>query len=264
MRAGKGRKLLKRQASQAKYDVFCDGQPLVTWLRGRHLLTSTFMEVELFKKVVVGLRLTTLFRSVDLSQMCNMLHQFAGRFYVCTVGKNAKQRVKRITGSVLDVVVEYPYWHRKQPCPFLLRRTNNQGLFLSSDRLAKYGLCVMCRVGIKVGGFNSHSLCGETATFLLALGVPKADVQAHGLLCYVGTLDDFYARLRLMADWVRLLSSGRRGDGTSIGGIVSGSCCCFALACCTECDNGSTKGSRRGKAATAYRAVRPRHCEGPP
>ena len=68
------------------YDV----QLLVNWLRGRHLLIGSLIEVELLRQLVVGLRLPPWFWSVDMAQLSAMLYPFAGAYYLRTVDTNDK------------------------------------------------------------------------------------------------------------------------------------------------------------------------------
>ena len=102
------------------------------------------------------------------------------------------------------------YRLRKHPCSFISRRTNSTSVCLSSGRLAKYAMQVLTDRGTNTAWFKSHALRSATATFLLTLGVRKADVQAHRVWSRsVTALDDFHARLHLVTDWTRLLSTGR-------------------------------------------------------
>ena len=83
----------------------------------------------------------------------------------------------RIDGFTTDLVLEYRFRYCIHPAPSFFRNQHHPTRCLTSEEIAKLCLSVMEQLGVDMHVFRPH---GDTATFLLSLGVGKKLVQNRG------------------------------------------------------------------------------------
>jgi site-specific recombinase XerD len=192
---------LKNQGKQAKYPVM----PKIDLLIEQAFNTQPSELEELLDVVLVQLRLTTLMRSVDLTQVMWGLLTHDLQFFIKTTDKNAKSQVFNLNEPTLSLLLRYLEKHRHYPNLFMFRYIKQPSRVLSAQRLAKRVQEKMAQADINVQVFKSHSLRGATATHLLRKGCNKEWVKARGGWSSMNTLDLYYDRLHQHQDWASLL-----------------------------------------------------------
>ena len=211
--AAKVRARLKRQGNGPKYEVFYSVKPLVQFVSESAARVQLLSKDELTHITVTAIRLSTLMRGVDLAQTASALFHFDNKYYLRYVDKNSKKKTQVVAGSTLRLVTAYLHSTRTTPALHMIRHLNNAALCTGSDRLGKFCVQVMDTCDIYTKIFQSHSIRGAAATYLLYLGVPKSLIQAHGFWSSSQTLDDYYARLHMLLDWDDLLAGGPLPQG---------------------------------------------------
>ena len=83
----------------------------------------------------------------------------------------------RIDGLTRDLVLEYRSRYGIHPAPSFFRNQHHPTRCLTSEKIAKLCLSVMEEVGVNMHVFRPH---GDTATFLLSVGVPSSKFRAEG------------------------------------------------------------------------------------
>ena len=192
---------LKNQGKQAKHLIFPD----ITSLVSQVFSTNPSNAESLLDSLLLQLRLSTLMRSVDMSQVMWGLLRHDNSFYIKTTDKNAKVQLFNVTDPTLHLLLKYLVNHVQHPGLFLFRHLKQPHLYLSAERLAKRVQKFMQAAGINVQVFKSHSLRGATATHLLRQGCDKSWVKTRGGWSSMATLDLYYDRLHQTQDWAQLV-----------------------------------------------------------
>ena len=211
--AAKVRARLTKQGNGPKYEVFYNVKPIVEHVQNNATRAEQLSKVDLTHITVTAVRLSTLMRSVDLSNTTSGLFEYDNRYYLRYVDKNGKKKTQVIAGATLKLITAYLYSTRSTPALHLIRHVNNDALCTRADRLAKFSVQVMETCGVDTTVFKAHSIRGASATYLLYLGVPKSLIQAHGFWSSSQTLDDYYARLHMLLDWDDLLAGNPMPQG---------------------------------------------------
>ena len=192
---------LKNQGKQAKHLIFPD----ITSLVSQVFSTNPSNAESLLDSLLLQLRLSTLMRSVDMSQVMWGLLRHDNSFYIKTTDKNAKVQLFNVTDPTLRLLLKYLVNHVQHPGLFLFRHLKQPHLYLSAERLSKRVQKFMQAAGINVQVFKSHSLRGVIATHLLRQGCDKSWVKTRGGWSSMATLDLYYDRLHQTQDWAQLV-----------------------------------------------------------
>ena len=159
----------------------------------------------LMDRLLLQLRLTTMMRSGDASNIVWALFVQDHKHYIKTTDKNGVIQTFSVTGQTLCTLLEYLTRHLNTPGLYLFRYIKQPWETLGSERLAKRLLNIMQEENIDTQVFKAHSLRGATATHLLQQGTPQSLVQARGKWASSKTLDDYYSRLHQTENWGKLL-----------------------------------------------------------
>lgn len=197
---------VKRTQSKAKYPVFYDIKPLLTWAFESNKSPQEYDKETLLDMVLMQLRLTTMMRTVDAANLVWALWHQDEQYYVKTTTKTGECIAHNVTGRTLTCLLEYMCRHIDHPAMFMFRYIKDPGQCLGSERLAKRLLQRMETLGVNTEIWKAHSLRGATATHLMAKGVPQSMVQARGNWTSTATLDKYYNRLHQQQDWSELLT----------------------------------------------------------
>ena len=199
-------KRLNIGSKKPKYPVFYDLKPLLDRAFQEEQPNLHIMPMNnLLDKLLLQLRLTTMMRSGDASNIVWALFEQDKKYYIKTTDKNGVIQVFNVTGQTFTTLLEYLTRHLMIPGLYLFRYVNKPWEYLGSERLAKRLLAIMTEENIDTQVFKAHSLRGATATHLLQQGTSQTLVQARGKWASSKTLDDYYSRLHQTENWEKLL-----------------------------------------------------------
>ena len=166
-------KQIQRQAKGAKYQIYFDVTPVITWA----FQPPSVVRAVMLDCLLLHLRLLTMMRSVDCANLVWGLYAADGTFYVRTVSKSGEHRLYNVDGHCLATLASYLRDHAQHPGLYLFRHLLQPAWCLSSERLAKRVLCRLQELHVDVCAYKSHSLREAVATHLLRHRVPKSWVQ---------------------------------------------------------------------------------------
>ena len=119
---------------QGNYPIFYGIEPILAQAFHGPSLGSLTVEV-LLDRLLLQLRLTTLMRSVDLSNIVWALFQQDNQFFIRTSDKNGVALVFSVAGHTLSTLALYIHKHLHLPAPFLLRHLTKPSHCLGSERI---------------------------------------------------------------------------------------------------------------------------------
>ena len=148
--AAKVRARLTKQGNGPKYEVFYNVKPIVEHVQNNATRAEQLSKVDLTHITVTAVRLSTLMRSVDLSNTTSGLFEYDNRYYLRYVDKNGKKKTQVIAGATLKLVTAHLHSARATPALHLIRHVNNDALCTRAHRLAKFSVQVMETFGVSI------------------------------------------------------------------------------------------------------------------
>ncbi len=198
------------------------------------------------------MRLTTLMRSVDVSNIVWGLFEHRNRFFIHTTNKTGTLATFSVEGATLQSLLVYLEKHLDHPNTTLIRYLNSPAKCMGSERIAKRVKETMTRLGIPTDAFKSHSLRGATATHLMLNGMQPQWVQSRGGWQSPETMQVYYNRLHQQQDWEKAL----QGKTDALKHCFN--CVVPALTSPqTEADEGRRRGGRKARHNTDETTGRP-------
>ena len=168
-------KRVKSQSKKPKNVVMPDIKELIT-----KAFNATWPNDDLTQILLVQIRLQTMMRSVDASQLVNGYFTYNGKVFIKTTTKSGQPRIFNIVPPTIAWLNRYLDKYKDYPAQYLFRSTKCPHLCLGSERLAKLAKQFMQQCHINTDVFTSHALRGAVATHLLAQGVDIHQIQERG------------------------------------------------------------------------------------
>ena len=193
---------VKRQTKKARYPIYFDVQPLVDWALGPPTTTE---KSEILDRLLIQIRLTTMMRSVDVSQVVWGVFEYQNRYFIHTTNKQGALATFSVEGVTLQTLLEYIEMHLEYPGTHLIRYLNCPSRCMGSERIAKRVKVRMQQQGIPTECFKAHSLRGATATHYLLHGMEPQWVQTRGGWSSPETMQVYYNRLHQHQSWEQAL-----------------------------------------------------------
>ena len=125
---------IKKQAKAAKYPIFFDLHPIVEYAFASPEIHDPG---PLLDRLLLQLRLTTLMRSVDVSNIVWGLFEHRNRFYIHTTNKNGTLATFSVERQTLQSLLVYLEKHLDYPNTTLIWYLNSPAKCMGSERITK-------------------------------------------------------------------------------------------------------------------------------
>ena len=204
---------------------------------------TTTEKSEILDRLLIQIRLTTMMRSVDVSQVVWGVFEYQNRYFIHTTNKQGALATFSVEGVTLQTLLEYIEMHLEYPGTHLIRYLNCPSRCMGSERIAKRVKVRMQQQGIPTECFKAHSLRGATATHYLLHGMEPHWVQTRGGWSSPETMQVYYNRLHQHQSWEQALQGKIGTIKHFFSSVVPAS-----TPPLPEADAGRRKGGARGKA----------------